>query len=143
MKRPETFPGIRPGLRGEQRAIVTDSMVTRHAGGAVGILTTPSMILLMEETAQEVTRPYLPTDHTTVGFEIAVRHLAPAPLGAEITLGAELLAVEGRKLLFAVTAHDERRKIGEGTLRRTIVKLGTLEATGQASPGSDMRCAGS
>src|SRR5262245_6143215 len=74
-----TPPGIRPGLRGEQRAIVKDSMITTHAGGALGgVLTTPSMIMLMEETAQEVTRPYLPADHTTVGFEIVVRHLAPA-----------------------------------------------------------------
>ena len=125
------FPGIRPGLRGQQRATVTESMVTRHAGGAAGIMTTPSMILLMEETAQEVTRPHLPADHTTVGFEISVRHLAPAPLGAEITLGAELLAVDGKKLLFAVSAHHGERRIGEGTLRRTIVRLGSLPGTGQ------------
>jgi len=129
-----TFPGIRPGLRGEQRAIVTDTMVTKHAGGTLGILTTPSMILLMEETAQEVTRPHLPTNRTTVGFEIAVRHLAPAPLGAEITLFAELLAVDGKKLLFAVSARSEQRTIGEGTLRRTIVELGTLEGAGGSKP---------
>jgi fluoroacetyl-CoA thioesterase len=135
-----TFPGIRRGLRGEQRAIVTDAMVTTHVGGATGILTTPSMIMLMEETAQEVTRPYLPADHTTVGFEISVRHLGPTPLGAEITVTAELLEVDGRKLYWAVSAHHERRKIGEGTLRRTIVRLGTLEGTGKGSPpGADVR----
>src|SRR5262249_61805906 len=108
-------------------------MVTTHAGGAAGILTTPSMILLMEETAQEVTRPYLPADHTTVGFEISVRHLAPAPLGALITLTAQLLSVDGAKLLFAVSAHSEQRKIGEGTLRRTIVRLGRLEGASGAT----------
>jgi fluoroacetyl-CoA thioesterase len=128
------FPGIRPGLRGEQRAIVTDTMVTKHAGGATGILTTPSMILLMEETAQEVVRPYLPEDHTTVGFEISVRHLAPTPLGAEITVTAELLEVDGTKLYWAVSAHNERGKIGEGMLRRTIVRRGSLEGTGKGAP---------
>jgi fluoroacetyl-CoA thioesterase len=128
------FPGILPGLRGEQRAIVTDAMVTKHAGGATGILTTPSMIMLMEETAQEVTRPYLPADHTTVGFEISVRHLAPTPLGAEITVTAELLEVAGKKLYWGVTAHSERGKIGEGTLRRTIVRRGILEGTGKGAP---------
>src|SRR5262249_15316720 len=113
--------------------MVTEAMVTRHAGGSGGILTTPWMIMLMEETAQEVTRPYLPADHTTVGFEISVRHLAPTPIGAEIRVAAELLAVEGKKLLWAVSAHNERRKIGEGTLRRTIVPLGSLEGTSHAS----------
>ena len=119
---------IRPGLRAERRVIVTREMVTTHAGGARGgVLTTPSMIGLMEETAQEATRPYLPQDHTTVGFEITVRHLAPTLLGKEIRVTAELIAVDDRKLLFTVTAANERGKIGEGTLRRTIVRLGSLE----------------
>ena len=126
-----TFPDIRPGLRGEQRAVVTKSMITTHVGGALGgVLTTPSMIMMMEETAQEVTRPYLPTDHTTVGFEIVVRHLAPALLGSDVTLSAELLEADGRKLLFKVSAQSGQRKIGEGTLRRTIVKLGAVERAG-------------
>ncbi len=123
-----TASGLAPGLRGEQRAVVTDAMATRHVGGARGgVLTTPSMILLMEETAQEVSRPYLPADQTTVGFEISVRHLAPTLVGETITVSAELLEVSGRKLLFAVAAHNARRKIGEGTIRRTIVPLGALE----------------
>ena len=115
---------LRPGLRATQRAVVTDAMVTTHAGGPR--LTTPSMIMLLEDTAQELTRPYLPEDQTTVGFEILVRHLAPTPPGETITLTAELLEVNGRKLFFTVSAYDERRKIGEGTLRRTIVKLADL-----------------
>lgn len=103
-------------------------MVTNHVGGARGgVLTTPSMIALMEETAQEATRPYLPPDHTTVGFEVAVRHLAPTLLGREITVTADLIAVDDRKLLFNVAAYNDRRKIGDGTLRRTIVRLGALE----------------
>lgn len=59
------FPGIRPGLRGERQAVVTGDMVTTHAGGhRGGVLTTPSMIALMEDIAQEVTQPYLPADYT-------------------------------------------------------------------------------
>ena len=122
-----TFDGIRPGLRGENREIVTEAMATRHVGGGRGVLTTPSMISLMEDVAQEVTRPYLPPDHTTVGFEIAVRHLAPTPVGTPFTVSAELTEVDGRKLLFRVEARNERGKIGEGTLRRTIVRLGSLD----------------
>jgi predicted thioesterase len=91
------------------------------------VLTTPSLILLMEDTAQAVTAPLLPREHTTVGFEIAVRHLAPTVLGEEVRVTAELLAAEGRKLLFAVSAYNARTKIGEGTIRRTIVRIGSLE----------------
>ena len=91
-----------------------------------GSRTTPSMIALMEDTAQAATQPYLPADRTTVGFEVNIRHLAPTPLGAEIWVTAELIAVDGRKLLFNVSARNERREIGGGTHRRTIVELGSL-----------------
>jgi predicted thioesterase len=120
-----TFPGIEPGLRGERQVVVTESMTTAHAGGP-GILTAPSMILEMEVTAQAVTQPFLPADHTTVGYEIWIRHRRPTVVGERFTVKAELLEVDGRRLLFAVEAHNAREKIGEGTLRRTIVRLGTL-----------------
>lgn len=105
---------------------MTEAMTTTHVGGRSGILATPAMISLMEQTAQAVTAPYLPPDHTTVGFEVAVRHLAPTPVRGRVTVTAELLEVDGRKLLFKVEAHNDRRRIGSGTHRRTIVRLGSL-----------------
>jgi predicted thioesterase len=119
---------VRPGLSGEREVIVTDAMVTTHAGGGRGgVLTTPAVIGLMEGVAQEVTRPYLPRDCTTVGFEISVRHLRPTPLGMAVRVSAELLEVDGRKLLFKVEAHNEKGLVATGTLRRTIVRLGQLD----------------
>lgn len=123
------FPGLGAGLRGEREFVVTERMLTRHAGGA-GVLTTPRLVAMIEETAQEVTRPLLGPDHTTVGFEVAVRHRAPTPAGMRVRVLAELQAVDGRKLLFRVEAHNERGLIGEGTHRRTIVRLGALDRGG-------------
>ncbi len=120
-----SFPGIVPGLRGERRAVVSPGMTTTHAGGG-GILTAPSMILEMELTAQDVTQPFLPEDHTTVGYEICIRHRRSTPVGEAFTVTAELLEVDGRKLLFRVEARNAREVIGEGTLRRTIVRRGSL-----------------
>lgn len=125
MTAPASFPGLRPGLRGERRVLVSEAMTTTHAGGP-GILTAPSMIMQMEQTAQEVTQPFLPDDHTTVGYEISIRHRRPTPVGEWFTVTAELLEVDGRRLFFRVEARNAREKIGEGTLRRTIVRLGNL-----------------
>jgi len=120
-----TFPGIVPGLRGERRAVVSAAMTTTHAGRA-GILTAPAMILEMELTAQDATQPLLPGDHTTVGYEICIRHRRATPVGEVFTVTAELLEVDGRKLLFRVEARNIRELIGEGTLRRTIVRRGSV-----------------
>jgi predicted thioesterase len=119
------FAGIVPGLRGERRAVVTAAMATTHAGGN-GVLMAVGMILEMELAAQDATQPLLPDDHTTVGYEICVRHLRATPVGETFTVTAELSEVDGRRLLFRVEAHNAREKIGDGTLRRTIVSLGRL-----------------
>jgi predicted thioesterase len=122
---PLKFPGIVPGLRGERSLVVSEAMTTVHAGGG-GILTASSMIMEMEITAQIVTEPYLPDDHTTVGYEICVRHRRPTPVGESFHVSAELVEVDGRRLLFRVEARNPRQRIGEGTLRRTIVRRGDL-----------------
>jgi predicted thioesterase len=120
-----SFPGIVPGLRGERRAVVTPAMATTHAGGQ-GVLMAIWMILEMELAAQESTQPLLPEDHTTVGYEICVRHLRPTPVGESFTVTTELIEVDGRKLFFTVEARNARERIGAGTLRRTIVRRGRL-----------------
>jgi len=103
-------------------------MATTHAGGP-GVLMAAWMILEMELAAQDSTQPYLPGDHTTVGYEICVRHRRPTPVGESFTVASELLEVDGRKLLFRVEAHNASELMGEGTLRRTIVKRGALGTT--------------
>jgi predicted thioesterase len=119
------FPGITPGLKGEREVRVTEAQTTTHAGGR-RILTAPAMIMEMELTAQDVTQPFLPADHTTVGYEICIRHRRPTPVGESFRVTAELLEVDERRLLFRVEAYNARDRIGEGTLRRTIVRLGSL-----------------
>jgi fluoroacetyl-CoA thioesterase len=118
------FDGLRAGLVGVRECIVTDAMTTKHAGHPV--FTTPHMIMLMEDTAQETVRPYLGRDHTTVGYEVNVRHRAATPLGMRVTVKAELIEVDGRRLVFRVEARNERELIGEGTHRRTIVPIGAI-----------------
>ena len=122
------FAGILPGLRGQRQALVTPAMATTHAGGP-GVLMAVWMILEMELAAQDSTQPFLPADHTTVGYEICVRHRRPTPVGEPFTVQSELLEVDERKLLFRVEARNAREVIGEGTLRRTIVQRGRLGTT--------------
>jgi len=59
----------------------------------------------------------------TVGTVVDVRHLAATPPGQKVRAEAELIEVDGRRLVFKVEAFDERRKIGEGRHERAIVHL--------------------
>ena len=110
---------LTPGLTAEITTVVDDKLVVRHMGGE-GVLSTPSMIGLMERAGIEAVQSHLPEGHTTVGFEVNV---GATPKGKKVTVKAELLEVDGRKLRFKVEAHDEDKKVGDGTHRRAIIAV--------------------
>jgi predicted thioesterase len=113
---------LKPGLKAEIVTAVDDNLVVKHMGGE-GVLSTPSMIGLMERAGIEAVQAYLPEGHTTVGFEVNVKHFAATPKGKKVTVRAELVEVDGRKLRFKVEAQDEDKKVGEGTHRRAIIAV--------------------
>lgn len=89
--------------------------------GDMEVFATPAMVALMENAAMNAVVPHLEAGQTTVGTEISTTHIKASALGATITATATLTAIEGRKLTFAVTAHDGDNIIGEGTHTRFIV----------------------
>jgi fluoroacetyl-CoA thioesterase len=91
------------------------------------VLATPVMILAMENAALNAIRAYLEPGESAVGTLVDVRHLAATPVGQRVTVEAEVTGVDGRRLVFAVTAHDETELIGKGTHERMVVDLGRLE----------------
>ena len=113
---------LQPGASAEITTTVDDSLVVSHMGGD-GVLSTPSMISLMERAGIQAVQSLLPAGHTTVGFEVNVKHFAATPKGKRVTVRAELLDVDGRKLRFKVEAHDEDKKVGDGTHRRAVVAI--------------------
>lgn len=113
---------LTPGLMAETVTTVDDALVVKHMGGD-GVLSTPSMIGLMERTAIQAVQPHLPEGQTTVGFEVNVKHFGATPKGQKVTVRAELLEVDGRKLRFKIEARDEDKKVGEGTHRRAIIQM--------------------
>src|SRR5260370_15180192 len=68
------------------------------------VLATPMMILIMENAALNAIRSYLEPGESAGGTAIAVRHLAPTPLGHEARAQAEALKLSGLRTAVKVTA---------------------------------------
>lgn len=75
----------------------------------------------------------------SVGIHIDVSHEAATPPGLEVTATVELIAVEGRKLIFSVEAHDGIDLISKGRHERFVInkekfdaKLGAKKVTHRA-----------
>ena len=115
-----TPDGIRPGLEGRVERVVEGDLITRHVGGK-GIFATPAMIGLMEWASHKALDGLLPDNETTVGYEVHVRHLAPAKPGSIVVATSRLTEVKGNKLYFDVECHEGETLLGSGTHKRAIV----------------------
>ena len=113
---------LEKGLKCESVETVCDANTAVAAGsGDLPVFATPAMAALMENAAMMAVAGHLPAGSTTVGTEIGVSHVKASPVGARITASAELVEVDGRRLVFAVRAWDERGTIGEGSHTRFVV----------------------
>jgi fluoroacetyl-CoA thioesterase len=64
----------------------------------------------------------------SVGTHIDVSHEEATPAGLEVTASVELIAVEGRKLTFTVSAHDGVDLISQGRHERFVIDREKFEA---------------
>src|SRR3974377_1214630 len=87
------------------------------------VLATPIMTLAMENAALNAIREYLEPGESAVGTAVDVRHLAATPVGQQVTAEAEVIEVDGRRIVFAVTARDEVEEIGRGTHERMMIDM--------------------
>jgi predicted thioesterase len=110
------------GLAQELSIIVTPDRTASHLEtGSVSVLSTPSMVWLVEHNAQTLAQKHLPEGQTTVGAEILIRHLAPTPLGMKVTARVRIEELDGRRIVFSAEVFDEKEKVGEGRHVRVIV----------------------
>ena len=93
-------PAIRPGLAGEVASTVADEHLAPHTPK----FSTPAMVMLMERASFAAVRPLLADAQTVVGYEVNVKHLAPAGVGSRVTGRSTLTDVSGNKLRFEVVA---------------------------------------
>lgn len=113
-----------PGLESEATTTVVHENTAAYVGaGGVEVFGTPMMIALMENAAWQAVVGELEEGEATVGTLVNVRHLGATPLGQKVRATAKLLEIDRRRLVFAVEAYDEEKKIGEGLHERFIVNL--------------------
>lgn len=113
---------LTPDLVGHHTVTVTDAHLATHVGsGNAPVFASPMMIAAMEAACVACVEARLPPNHQSLGMHLDVRHTSPTPKGLTVTATAKLIAVDGRKLTFEVTAHDGIEAIGAGTHVRAVV----------------------
>jgi predicted thioesterase len=113
---------LEKGLKHQSVMVVNEGNTAEFIGsGDMAVLATPAMVALMENAAMMAVALHLGEGETTVGSMISTTHLKPSKVGRSISAIAELTEVEGRKLVFKISAYDGETLIGEGEHVRFVV----------------------
>ena len=101
------------------------------------VFATGFMVGFLEWACIMAIKPHLEwPQEQSVGIHINVSHEAATPPGLEVTATVELIAVEGRKLVFNVEAHDGVDLISKGSHERFIINKAKFDAKASAKTGA-------
>lgn len=118
-------PELKPGSSEEQTITTTPDMGITHLGPDVpSMYSTPSMVALIEATCVRLMSRYVDPGEQSVGYRVELRHLAPTPVGKQVTAKVTLREVNGRRYLFdAECWNQDGVKIGEGAHERALIDI--------------------
>lgn len=121
---------VRIGATKERTITVDSNQTTSFLWEGENVLSTPSMIAEMEETCRLLLKEQFVPDPEwdSVGTIVDVKHLAATPVGAEMSLRAKVVSVEGRRVMFEVEARDRLEKVGEGRHERFVINVPRFRA---------------
>jgi len=121
----EIMKTLKPGTKGSFELVVAPEHLANRFKDAMlpPVLSTPVMIMMMENAALNAMKPYFEGNETAVGSRVDVRHLAATPVGRLVTGEAEVTLVDGRRVEFTIRARDGAEEIGVGTHERVVIDL--------------------
>ena len=124
---------LKTGIKGIKEEIVTKDLTAVSLGsGGLCVYATPAMMTIMEHTAWSSVEECMEEGSSTVGTLMNVKHLSASPIGARIRCESELTGIDGRRLVFKVTAYDDEGLIGEGVHERFIINTKKFMARAEA-----------
>ncbi len=126
---------LRPGLEATFRYRVPPSKTVPRIYAEApdfqmmpAVLATGYLVALAEWACIELIKPHLdwPREQS-LGTHVNLSHTAATPPGLTVEIRTRLEAVEGRKLVFAVSAHDGIDPISAGTHERHVIDARRFE----------------
>ena len=98
-----------------------DDIASKLDPSLARVMSTPTMIGMMEMAAIDAIRSYYEAGETSVGAGIEANHTAATPPGHLVRAEAEVTKAEGRRLEFKVSAFDEVEQVGSGVHKRAVI----------------------
>lgn len=127
---------LKPGIRYQHHFVVPSSKTvpalypeSPEFVAMPEVFATGFLVGFLEWACIKAINPHLDwPQEQTLGTHIDVSHEAATPPGLEVTATVELIEVDGRRLVFAVEAHDGVDLISRGRHERFVINREKFDA---------------
>ena len=114
---------LRPGVSRVNRIDVDRDRTIGFMGEDGRVYGTPYLVRDIEQTCRQLLLDHGDAGEDSVGTDVAIKHLAPTLLGMTVEITVTVKTVEGRKVVFEISAKDDIDQISTGTHGRFVVDV--------------------
>ena len=114
---------LRPGVSRVNRIEVDRDRTIGFMGEEGRVYGTPYLVRDIEMTCRQLLLDHGDAGEDLVGTDVSIKHLAPTLLGMTVEITATVSAVEGRKVVFEISAKDDLDLISTGNHGRFVVDV--------------------
>jgi fluoroacetyl-CoA thioesterase len=114
---------LRSGVSRINRIEVDRDRTIGFMGEEGRVYGTPYLVRDIEMTCRQLLLDHGDAGEDSVGTDVSIKHLAPTLLGMAVEITATVSAVEGRKVVFEISAKDDLDLISTGTHGRFVVDV--------------------
>jgi fluoroacetyl-CoA thioesterase len=101
---------------------VDESRCIGFMGKEAAVYATPRMVSDVEYTCRDMLLEHLDPGEDSVGAHVSIDHLAPTPMGLEVTVEVRIVEVERRKVVWEFSVRDPAEEVGRGRHVRYVVE---------------------
>jgi len=110
----------------------------RFQNAGVTVLATPVLCHWFESAAVRAIAEQLEPGEASVGTRLSIEHLKATPVGMLVRVSARVVAADGRRVNFEVSAVDDVELVARGTHERFVVDLDRFLAGVQSKRAADV-----
>jgi fluoroacetyl-CoA thioesterase len=113
---------LKAGLESRKTITVDQDRVIGFMGKEAAVYATPRMVSDVEYTCRDMLLEHLDAGEDSVGAHVSIDHLAPTPMGLQVTIEVKVAEVDRRKVVFDFSVKDPVEEVGRGRHVRFVVE---------------------
>jgi predicted thioesterase len=114
-------PSLKRDLSSSKKLLVDESRVIGFMGKEAAVYATPRMVSDVEYTCRDMLLEHLDPGEDSVGAHVSIDHLAPTPMGLQVTVDVKVAEIDRRKVVFEFSVKDPIEEVGRGRHVRFVV----------------------